>query len=394
VEGYIFSRQIWREKVSTHYMFRPLWIEIDLKALRHNFKTIKRIVGSKTKVIATVKQYAYGHGLIPIARELSHLGVDFFGVGSIEEAVTLRDNGFNEPILVLTAVLPHHAHNFIKYKIIPTVVDLEFAKKLNRAAESKNIIMPVHVKIDTGMGRLGLPYQEAYEFIKALRRLKNINLEGIFTHFPAADTDSEFTNYQIGIFNKFIARLQREGITFKYYHSANSIALLNYPNSHFNMVRPGLILYGIKPVREAEFKLQPVLSLKSRIVFIKKVKKGSSVSYGRTYIAKKPTLIATIAIGYADGYPWALSGLSRVIIRNRFFKVVGRVCMDHIMIDLVSQRNISIGDEVILLGKSKDCMVTAEELAALAKTISYEIVSRLSLKIPRIYKHATEPHSA
>jgi alanine racemase len=160
------------------------------------------------------------------------------------------------------------------------------------------------------------------------------------------------------------------------------------------MVRPGLILYGIKPVREAEFKLQPVLSLKSRIVFIKKVKKGSSVSYGRTYIAKKPTLIATIAIGYADGYPWALSGLSRVIIRNRFFKVVGRVCMDHIMIDLVSQRNISIGDEVILLGKSKDCMVTAEELAALAKTISYEIVSRLSLKIPRIYKHATEPHSA
>ncbi|MDP2923467.1 MAG: alanine racemase [Candidatus Omnitrophota bacterium] len=376
-------------------MFRPLWIEVDLKALRHNFKTIKKIVSSKTKIVATVKQYAYGHGLVPVARELSRLGVNSFGVGSIEEAITLRDNGFTEPILVLTTVFARYAHNFIKYQITPTVVDIKFARKLNKEALDRDIIFPIHVKIDTGMGRLGVHYEDAHEFIKKLRKLKNITLEGIFTHFPVADTDPEFTNSQIDIFNKFIARLHREGITFKYCHSANSIGLINYPSSHFNMVRPGLILYGIKPLADIDSKLEPVLTLKSRIVFIKKIKKGTSVSYGRIYIAEKPTLIATIAIGYADGYPWALSNCSKVIIRDRIFNVVGKVCMDHIMVDLEDRIDIKIGQEVILLGRSKNVEIAAEDLASWAKTIPYEIVSRLSLKIPRIYKNPTQnSHSA
>jgi alanine racemase len=250
--------------------------------------------------------------------------------------------------------------------------------------------VPVHVKIDTGMGRLGPHYEDAYGFIRQLSKFKNIRLEGIFTHFPAADTNPKFTNCQIDIFNKFITELSGEGINFKYQHSANSIGLVNYPNSHFNMVRPGLILYGISPLPKASLKLKPVLSLKSRIVFIKKVAKGQGVSYGRTYIAKKPTLIATVAVGYADGYPWSLSNCSKVIIKGKIFNVAGRVCMDHIMVDLKDRKDIKLGQEVILLGKSKNVKITAEGLAQWAKTIPYEITSRLSLKIPRIYKHATK----
>jgi alanine racemase len=371
-------------------MFRPLWIEIDLKALRHNFKAIRSFTGRRVSVVATIKQYAYGHGLLPLARELSCLGVDFFGVGSIEEAVSLRDNGFKERILVLTVVLPKYTQNFIKYKITPTVVDIQFARSLNKEAARSNVIFPVHIKIDTGMGRLGPHYEDAHRFIKELHRLKNIMLEGIFTHFPAADTDREFTNYQIEIFNKFITGLEKERVTFKYQHSANSIGLINYPSSHFNMVRPGLILYGIKPSPDISLKLKPLLSLKSRVVFIKKVKEGTSISYGRTYTTKKPTFIATVAIGYADGYPWALSNCSRVIIKDKFFNVVGRVCMDHIMVDLAGAKDIKIGDEVILIGKSKSLSISVEDLAQLAKTISYEITSRLSLKIPRIYKNPTK----
>jgi alanine racemase len=371
-------------------MFRPLWIEIDLRALRHNFKAIRNFTGSQVSIVATIKQYAYGHGLLPLAKELSHLGVAFFGVGSIEEAVSLRDNGFKERILVLTVVLPKYAQNFIKYNITPTVIDVQFAKNLDKEAARSNIIFPVHIKIDTGMGRLGPHYKNAYKFVKELCRLRNITLEGIFTHFPAADTDCEFTNYQIEIFNKFIAKLRKEGVHFKYQHSANSIGLINYPNSHFNMVRPGLILYGIKPSEDISLKLKPLLSLKSRVVFVKSVKQGSSISYGRTYVAPKSTFIATIAIGYADGYPWALSNCSRVIIKDKFFNVVGRVCMDHIMVDLAGSKNIKIGDEVILIGKSKSLSIGVEDLAQLAKTIPYEITSRLCLRVPRIYKNAAK----
>jgi alanine racemase len=368
-------------------MFRPLWIEINLKALRANFRTIRNFVGSRTKIIATVKQHAYGHGLIAVAKELSCLGVDFFGVGSIEEGIVLRDNGFKEPILVLTAVLPQFANCFTKYNITPTVVDLMFAKKLNKEAAKQNIIFPVHVKIDTGMGRLGLYYEDAHKFIEELNKFKNITLEGIFTHFPAADTDVEFTNYQISVFNRFISKINNEGIFFKYHHCANSSGLINYPDSHFNMVRPGLILYGIKPIAGISFVLQPVLSFKSRIVFIKRIRRGMGVSYGRTYIANRPTSIGTVAVGYADGYPWVLSNRGRVIIKGKIFNLVGRVCMDHIMIDLGQNKDIKVGDEVVLIGQRGSLKITAEDIANWANTIPYEIVSRLSFKIPRIYKY-------
>jgi len=371
-------------------MTRPLWIEIDLKALRDNLKAVKKYLGPRVKIVATIKQSAYGHGLLPVARELGRQGVDFFGLGSIEEAIALREDGYDGSLLILSAVLDKFVSHFIRYNVTPTVVDLGFARKLDKAAARANKIVPIHVKIDTGMGRLGVHYNGANNFIKKLSNFKNLALEGIYTHFPVAGSDKKFTNNQIGVFNNFIKQLTKEKISFKYCHCANSIGVLKYPNAHFNMVRPGLILYGIKPVAGLSFNLKPVLSLKSKVIFVKKINKGMSVSYGRNYIAKGKRNIATVAVGYADGYPWALSNKSKVIIKDNLFNLAGRVCMDHIMVDLGLRDDIKTGVEVILLGKSKAEKINAESLAKTASTIPYEIVSRLSLQIPRIYKNSSE----
>jgi len=367
-------------------MYRPLWIEIDLGALRYNFMKIKKIVGHRVKIMATLKQQAYGHGLIPLARELSHLGVDFFGLGSLEEAIILRRGGFKEDILVLSVVDKRFVSEFVKYRVIPTVVDLPFARSLNREAKRRRKKIPIHVKIDTGMGRLGVWYNDSFDFIKSVVRFPNLELEGIYTHFPVADVDVRFTRNQIKTFNAVVECLEEEGIKFKYHHCANSIGLIRYKEAHFNIVRPGLILYGIKP-SHLDMKFKPVLSLKSKVIFVKKVGKGRSISYGRTFIASSSRFIATVACGYADGYPWSLSNRSKVIIRNKLFNVVGRVCMDHIMVDL-RNCHVRVGEEVILIGKSQSKSITVEDLASLCGTIPYEIVSRLSLKIPRIYKNS------
>jgi len=368
-------------------MTRPLWIEVDLRALRDNLKVVKKYLGPKVRIVATIKQSAYGHGLLPVARELGRQGVDFFGLGSIEEAIALREDGHDGSLLILSAVLDEFVSHFIHYNITPTVVDLGFARKLNREAEKANKIVPIHVKIDTGMGRLGIYYNRAHAFIKKLSIFKNLSLEGIYTHFPVADSDKKFTNHQVGIFNSFIKQLAKEKISFKYCHCANSIGIIKYPNAHFNMVRPGLILYGIKPAKGLGLNVKSVLSLKSKVIFVKKINKGMSVSYGRNYIAKGKRNIATVAVGYADGYPWALSNKSKVIIKDNLFNLAGRVCMDHIMVDLGSRDDIKTGTEVILIGKSKAKNLSVESLAKTAGTIPYEIVSRLSLQIPRIYKN-------
>ena len=369
-------------------MFRPLWIEIDLKSLRDNFYIVKKILGKKVKIMAIIKQNAYGHGSISIAKELSFCGVDFFGVGSLEEAISLRRERLRESILVLSPYDVKTSSYFLEYKVTPTIVDLKFAKILNKKAKEKNLIFPVHIKVDTGMGRLGLCGKEAIGFIEKISYLKNLSLEGLYTHLSCADTDERFTCYQINTFKKLIEDLRKKGLIFKFYHCANSCAILNYPESHFNMVRCGLILYGIKPTPKIKIDFKPVLSLKSKIIFIKKVKKGWGISYGRTFIAKKDTLVGVICVGYADGYLWNLSNHSKVIIKDDFFKLIGRVCMDYIMVDLKNREDIKVGEEVILIGKKKNRRILAEDLSFWAKTIPYEITSRLSLKIPHIYKNS------
>ena len=367
-------------------MIRPLWIEVSLKQLSRNLEAIRKRLKPNVKVIATIKQSAYGHGLIPVARELSLRGIDFFGVGSIEEAIALREDGFAGSIIVLSAVLDKYADFFVRYKVIPSVVDIKFISKLNKEASKINKVMPVHIKIDTGMGRLGFTCRRANFLVKQLKGFKNIKIEGVYTHFPVADSDPDFTNCQIGNFNKFIKELGKVGIIPEFRHCANSIGLINYTHAHFNMVRPGLILYGVKPDPAVRFNVKPVLSLKSKVIFVKKVEKNTSIGYGRTFFSKRSGCIATVAAGYADGYPWALSNRSRVIINGSFFRIAGRVCMDHIMVEVGGRKKVFAGDDVILIGKHKNLKITAEDLARLSGTIPYEIISRLSLKIPRIYK--------
>jgi alanine racemase len=364
-------------------MHRPLWIEVNLQALSYNFNKIRRIVGDDVKVVATLKQRGYGHGLIPLARQLSREGVDFFGLGDLAEAVRLREQGFQENILILTAALPEQAKSFIDYNITPTITDLDFAKELNRQSCYKNKITPVHVKVDTGMGRLGVRSKNALSFIRRINNMPNIKFDGLYTHFPAADNQPQFTNNQLKSFRLLINKLNQQGIFFNYYHCANSIAISNYKNAYLNLVRPGIILYGIKPsALNHEFK--PVLSLKAKVIFVKRMPSGSSISYGRDYITPEATKIATIAVGYADGYPWRCSNKSFVIINDKKFPVVGRVCMDHIMVD-VGDCAVKPGDTAIIIGSSVSCSITAEEVADWAGTIPYEVVSQLSLKIPRFY---------
>ncbi|MFH1768983.1 MAG: alanine racemase [Candidatus Omnitrophota bacterium] len=366
-------------------MYRPLWIEVDLKALADNLKRIKQGVGKGVKIMVTLKQQAYGHGLLALARECLSRGADFFGLGDLDEAITLRKKGFKNPILILSAVMPADAKEFVKYNVIPTLVDLKFARQLNKQAKKKKKIVGVHIKIDTGMGRLGVWHEESLSFVKKIAALENLRMEGLYTHFPCADTDRNFTLGQIRIFNRLAGALKIAGITFKYLHCANSIGILNYNQAHFNLVRPGLILYGIDPSgRDNNF--SPLLSLKSKVIFMKKVDKGRSVSYGRTFIAKEATTIATVAAGYADGYPWHLSNRAKVIINDKVYNVAGRVCMDHIMVDVGKNASAKVNDKVILIGKSRNHKISAEDLASWAGTIPYEIVSRLSLKIPRFYK--------
>ena len=370
-------------------MIRPLWIEVDLAALGKNLEVVRRFLKKDTTLLATIKQSAYGHGLLAVARELSNQGIDFFGVGGFEEAIALREDGFDGSILILTAVLDEFCGLFVRYNIIPTIADEKFAKKLNKEAKKAKKVIPVHLKVDTGMGRLGPHRKEAYNFVKKISKFSNLTLEGIYTHLPVADTDAKFTNQQIDYFNNLINQLKKDKISFKFCHCANSIGVIKYPNAHFNLVRPGLILYGIRPFCPVDLELEPVISLKSKVVFIKSIEKGMSVSYGRTFIADKQKNIATVAVGYADGYPWALSSQGYALIKDTLFPIAGRVCMDHIMLDLGTNRDIKVGDEVVLIGRQNKNKITAENLAEWAQTIPYEIVSRLSERIPRVYKFSS-----
>ncbi len=367
-------------------MYRPLWIEISLKALKTNVAVIKKVVGKDVGILATVKQNAYGHGLVEIARELCRLGVHSLGVGSLEEAIRLRKAGVSEPILILTALPKEAVPDLIAYNVTPTVTDIGFAKKLNDYAARKKKQYPVHVKVDTGMGRIGFWHEHAVRDILRVKRLSHVDMQGIFTHYPVADSDREFTGRQIDSFNRLLEELQSAGIHFKYIHTANSMALWRYRRARFNLVRPGLILYGAKPHSSLELSLSPLLTLKSRIVFLKSVPAGRSIGYGRTFIARTACRIATCAVGYADGYPWRLSNKAKVIVSGNLVPLCGRVCMDHIMIRLDKTQAVSTGTPVTLIGSQKGVSVSAGDLARWAGTIPYEIVTRLSPTIPRLYR--------
>ncbi|MCM8770585.1 MAG: alanine racemase [Candidatus Omnitrophica bacterium] len=364
--------------------YRPTWAEIDLDALEYNFGQVRKLVGQKVKIMVTVKADAYGHGIVPVSRALAIKGVDYLGVASIDEGITLRKARINLPILILGTVLPNDVEPILKYNLTQTVCTEELAYALDKEAGRRKQNAAIHIKVDTGMGRLGVSYDKAKNFIQKIKSLRHLDLEGIFTHFPLADTDINFTHNQIKAFNKLILDLEREGIKFRLQHAANSMGLIGFPQSHFNMVRPGLVVYGIYPKKNLDIKLKPVLSLKTKVVFLNRFPQGKGISYGHIYTTKKDTTVVNLPIGYGDGYPRNLSNIGPVLIRGKRFVVSGRICMDQTLVD-VGNLKVRLADEVVLIGRQGREKILAEELARLSGTIPYEIVCGIGSRVPRIY---------
>ncbi|MEW6075446.1 MAG: alanine racemase [Candidatus Omnitrophota bacterium] len=374
--------------MNTHYQqigYRPTWAEIHLKNLVFNFRRVRRLLAAPAKIMVTVKADAYGHGLIPVSKKLAREKVDYLGVASIDEGIQLRKAGIRAPILVLGVVLKEDVTPLFVYGLSATVCSQGLAKALNEKARVLKKKIRVHIKVDTGMGRLGVLAKEAFEFVKTIsRRYPHVHIEGIFTHFPSADTDRKFTQRQIASFGRLVKELKNAGISIPLVHAANSMGVIGYRNSHFTMVRPGLIIYGLYPKEKIGFFVKPVLSLKTKVVFTKRVPGGYGISYGRTYITRRPTTIATLPIGYGDGYPRNLSNKAEVLLRGKKFRISGRICMDQIMVD-VGNTAIKPAEEAVLIGTQRKRHITTEELASLSGTIPYEIVCGLGSRIPRVY---------
>lgn len=367
---------------------RPTCAEIDLDAIAHNYRAIKSRLANGTGILAVVKANAYGYGMVEVSRRLVAERISYLGVASVDEAIVLRKAGIRAPILILSSILPKEVKRALEHDLTLTVCDGNLPSVIDKAARKVNKQAVVHIKVDTGMGRLGIWHDEAGRLIEEVLAFKNIILEGIFTHFSSADEEeAHYTVQQIKNFKGLIADMEIKGAKIRYVHAANSAGAISYKDSHFNMVRPGLMLYGLYP-NEAIAKiveLKPALSLKTRIVFLKRTPAGRSISYGRTYTTNKDTIIATLPIGYADGLNRGLSNKGEVIVKGKRAPIVGRICMDHTMIDVGHIDGIKVGDEVVLIGNQGAESITAQDIACLLDTIPYEVVCWISARVPRIY---------
>ena len=370
-------------------IYRPTWAEINLKAIAHKFNEVRRLVGRDAKIMVVVKGNAYGHGIVEVSRLLTKKEADYIGVATIDEALLLRRNRINIPILILGSVFPQEVDTAIKNNITLTVADGELLKSIEKRAKALKRTAKIHIEVDTGMGRMGLWHEDdALIFIYKAASSKYINLEGVYTHFASAARDKVYTNYQMGSFERIISQLINSGLNIPYCHAANSIATVNFKKSHLNLVRPGLIIYGMYPKRglQRSIDLKPALSLKTKIIFLKSVPPGRSISYGRTYVTQEHTKIATLPIGYADGYGRILSNKAEILVRGERAPVVGKVTMDQTMVNVGHVKDVKEGDEVVLIGKLGHNEITTERLARLAGTIPYEIVCSITDRVPRIYK--------
>lgn len=370
---------------------RPTWTEIDLDALTANFQIVKEKVGPDVSVMAVVKANAYGHGAVACARRLEQVGANWFGVALPEEGIELRQAGIGKPILCLAGFWGEQASACLQHQLVPVVYRLDLIEALNLAAWQRGIVADVHVKVDTGMGRLGIRFDEVADFAAALKRFENIRVDGVMTHFAAADEPScgPLTSDQLQRFENAVAAFQAHGFTPAYHHLANSAAVFGQPTARGNMVRPGGVLYGlwrdILAPQDRDVKLRPVLSLHSRITLLKWVPQGETVGYGCTFEASRKTLVATIPIGYDDGYMRALSNRGQAIIRGTYATVIGRISMDLTLVDVTNVPDVQLDDQVILIGQDAELSISAEELGKTAGTLSYEVTCGISDRVPRVY---------
>jgi alanine racemase len=366
---------------------RPTVAKIDLQSLSHNYNEVLQRAGGR-KILAVVKAQAYGHGALRVARHLLELGAGMLGVALVEEGRELREAGIEAPVLVMGAVFPEQAEAIAALGLTPVVYDLAVARAGADAAQKLKVTVAVHVKIDTGMGRIGISPAAAEDFIAGLMSLDGITVQGLMTHFADADLrDKRFASEQMDRFESVVKKLDSRGIAIPLRHAANSAAVLDCKRALFTMVRPGLMLYGYNPL-EGEgvgADLRPVLSLVTRIAFLKKVPAGVSISYGRTFVTKRESVIATIPIGYADGYSRGLSNRGEAIVRGIRVPVAGRVCMDMTMLDVTEVPGVSEGDGVVLIGSQGNERITALDIAVRTGTISYEVLCGISSRVPRLY---------
>jgi len=364
---------------------RSVWAEIDLGAIAHNVEQIRKVTASSAQICAVVKADAYGHGAIAVARTVLEAGADRLAVAILNEALELRRAGFRVPILILGYTPVCQAAIVVDQDITQTIFDLDLAQALSGAAVAAGKIVNVHIKIETGMGRIGIRAEDAGRFAAAVAKLPGIRIEGVFSHFATSDSfDKQFTNEQYNQFMVGLKYIEAQGITIPIRHIANSAATLDLPQMHLDMVRPGIILYGLWPSDEMThtIELRPAMKFKAQVAFVKDMPGSASISYGRTYFTEKPSRIATLPAGYADGWSRLLANKSSVFIRGQRAPLVGRVCMDQCMIDVTSIPGVVPGDEVLLFGGVD---LPVEEVATHMGTINYEIVCMVGKRVPRLY---------
>ncbi len=371
-------------------MLYQTFVRVHLGNIRSNIEGIRKAVGNQRKILIAVKANGYGHGAVEISRMAERIGVDWLGIATIPEGIELREAGISLPILKFSPAFPEEMSAAVTNKITLAVCERENIIELQRVCQSMSAVLPVHLKIDTGMGRIGVTPFSAPDLASFIERdCPNLHLEGIFTHLPVSDSaDTLFTKNQITLFSETVAEIQHAiGRKVELVHCANSGAVLAHPDGWFDMVRPGIMIYGFYPDKETPrtIELKPGLSFYTKVSFIKKVSTGTSIGYGRTWIAPRETYIATIPVGYADGFNRLFSNKGRVLINGNSYPVVGRICMDQSMIDLGPVSDVKVGDEVVLIGKSGDLEITGDEWAEKLNTITYEVTCQINARVQRYF---------
>ena len=367
-------------------ILRDVYAEIDLNAIRHNLTKIRRHINPNSKFCVVVKANAYGHGAIEVSKVAVECGADFLAVATVDEGIELRRAGFTLPILILGLIPKDAVDAVVANDLTQAVADFDFAEKISEAAQRLCKVAKVHLKIETGMGRIGVDPDKAAALAEKISKLPSVELEGMFSHFADADSDDRtFTNHQIEVFKETALKIRSAGVRIKIFHLAESAAILDIPEAHFDMVRAGIINYGLYPSETVRrtIEIKPAMKLVTHIVYLKKVSAGVSIGYGREFIAERDSLIATLPLGYADGYIRAYKNFHVEISGKGLAPIAGRVCMDQTMVDVTDIDGVKVGDEVILFGSD---LISADDAAKHLNTINYEITCLVSSRVPRIFK--------